>query len=198
MTQMKKLSTVGTGISTFDKEFATVRSDSDFEVLIEKDALYNHYQQQIRKYKLSLGQLKTQYKRIPVVAALRECESRIRYYTNQNANLKNGELPTKVLNHGYADSQELLREYQIGNDLVLAELEKKREQFEYEVSQNPQAQDLQIDIRTYELAIEQCRELRKPLEMFMRRRKNIGKLGLAYYNPDRTILFSTRIHNESS
>jgi hypothetical protein len=190
--------TVRTPVKTDETIYPTMATDSDFAILVEHG---NRYDESVNKA-LADKRLKTAktnlLHRIPEVFALRECQKRIRYYENQQSNLDAGELPTKILSHPKSRKDDLLREYREGNQLVLDALKEQEKKLRKIADSVPEAAELEIEIAMLQKSIDQHRQTRKNVARYLRQVRNVGKTGIAYWNPDRTKMFSMRIYPESS
>jgi chromosome segregation ATPase len=102
------------------------------------------------------------------------------------------------LSHPKSRRDDLLREYRESNQLVLDELKEQEKKLRKIADSVPEAAELEIEIAMLQKSIDQHRQTRKNVARHLRRVRNVGKTGIAYWNPDRTKMFSMRIYPESS
>jgi hypothetical protein len=185
-------------ISNDETVFPALKTEKAFNTLLSKKQQFDELQTAIRELKLERNAVKNAYNRIPSVAALRLCTSRINHYGQQNTNLKNGELPTKILHHDEDVKEALLIQYQEVNDKVVEQLKEKQAELQEIVDNDVDAQNLTFHLEMLDLAIKRNRDMRVPIRKQLAKRKNIGRTGIAVWNPAMTKFVSMRIYNETS
>lgn len=177
---------------------AVAESQNFFETIVNKDAQYNKLQSDIRKLKMKRGHIRSTYNRVPEVHKLNELMKRIRHYDEQINALKRGELPTKAIVRDHAHREALLKNYLDANTMTKEMLESGIEIAELEVANSNKADFYERELLIVNLAIKQARMKRDNLKRDMKKFVNVGDTGILWESPDKKLIFSSRIYNESS
>jgi hypothetical protein len=177
---------------------AVAESQNFFETIVNKDAQYNKLQSDIRELKMKRGHIQSAYNRVPEVHKLNELMKRIRFYDGQINALKRGELPTKAIVRDHAHREALLKNYLDANTMTKEMLESGIEIAELEVANSNKADFYERELLIVNLAIKQARMKRDNLKRDMKKFVNVGDTGILWESPDKKLIFSSRIYNESS
>jgi hypothetical protein len=98
----------------------------------------------------------------------------------------------------HAHREALLKNYLDANTMTKEMLESGIEIAELEVANSNKADFYERELLIVNLAIKQARMKRDNLKRDMKKFVNVGDTGILWESPDKKLIFSSRIYNESS